>query len=413
MPIDPYDMTDGSSPVSGRSRYPYWLACLSGAFGLGLGTQIHFLVPLRARELGASFEVIGLIIGAGALVSALLSVTSGALIDRLGPRRAFILGTGATTVLSLTFVLPNSYWALLLLQPCLGLARNLGWVASQTYITSLGPVQQRSSLAGRFSFFTNVGQLGGPLMVGGVAQIYGFRWAFLVPAVYAACFTVVGIMLAETRGGRHATTRLSQGTGTRAALELIAIRGIQIALLLSFVRLWINLVYSTFLPVHLVETGFEPALVGTVMATSGFVGALVAPTAGRWTRRWSPQVAALVGLGCGGAALLVVPYVETAPFVYLVPILVGTGGGISLPLLLRIVTAAVPESKHGIALGLRGMVNQTAATAAPLAVGSLIAALGVGVGFLAGGLAAWAVLIAAILLHRVDARQATRAVSRP
>src|SRR5680860_1197176 len=237
-------MSSSTEGVDRRSARPLALAYASGAFGLAMTAQVTFLVPLRARELGASFDIIGLLIGSGALAAALSSVSCGAVIDRLGPKRTFILGAAGTAVLSLLFVLVTSYWWFFLLQPVLGIARNLGWVASQGYITSVGTPQERPKLAGRFSFFSSVGQMAGPVLVGGAAQLYGIR----------------------------------------SALEIIALRGIQVALLLTFARLWVGHIYSTFLPVYLVETGFEPGVVGTVMATSGLVAALMAPTTGFWTR---------------------------------------------------------------------------------------------------------------------------------
>jgi hypothetical protein len=55
-----------------------WLAFLIGAFGLAVTAQVNFLIPLRARELGAGFGLIGVIAGAGAAATALSSVPVGA-----------------------------------------------------------------------------------------------------------------------------------------------------------------------------------------------------------------------------------------------------------------------------------------------------------------------------------------------
>lgn len=384
------------------SRRLLWLACLSGGFGQAMTAQVAFLVPLRARELGADFGVIGLIIGAGGLAAALASVPSGAVIDRLGPRRAFVVGTTATGLLSLLYVLVTSFWWFFALQPLVGLARNLGWVASQSHITGIGTAQQRPTLTGRFSFFGSVGQMAGPVLVGGVAQLAGFRGAFLFSAGYALAFALLGLRLADTRGADHAGTRKSQGLGARSAVGLLAVRGMQVALVLSFARVWINRVYSAFLPVVLVESGLGPGVVGTVMATSGLVAAAVAPTAGFWLRWVSQRSAAVIGLGCGAAGLLLAPHATTVPIVYVVPALVGIGAGLSLPLLLGIVAGAAPDSRRGVALGLRGMVNQSAGTVAPVVIGPLIAALGLALGFTAGGLAAGVLLAAAGLLPASD-----------
>jgi DHA2 family methylenomycin A resistance protein-like MFS transporter len=397
-----------SNPVNqvGTQRR-LWAAYLSGAFGLAISAQGNFLVPLRARELGAGFDTIGLIIGAGALAPALFSIASGAVIDRIGPRRTFILGAAATVVVSLLFVFVTNYWWFLVLQPLAGVARNVAWVASQGYITSIGPASQRPALTGRFSFFSNVSTMVAPLLCGTAAQFVGFRWALLVPAVYAAVFLLIGWLLIEPRAERE-TPRVAQGTGLRAAVRLCALRGIQIALLLSFTRLWITLVHSSFMPLFLVDKGFDPGTVGLVSATSGFVAAALAPTVGFWTRRASPEAVTGASLACGALGVLLIPHLASMPFVFLPSALVGVGGGLSLPLLLGLVANAAPPGRRGVALGLRGMVNQTASSAAPVLVGPIIASVGIVAGFSTGGLAAAAMLLGTWMLHGSERRAGSR-----
>src|SRR5680860_1470088 len=79
--------------------------------------------------------------------------------------------------------------------------------------------------------------------------------------------------------------------------------------------------------------------------------------------------------------------------------------GLSLPLLISIVTTAAPAHKRGVALGLRDMVNQSAATIAPVVVGPLITALGMALGFTTGGVVGGALLVAARLTHTLDRRE--------
>lgn len=387
-----------TSATSRRSRRT-WLGYAIGGFGLSLTAQVNFVVALRARELGADFAMIGAIAGAGALAAALMSVTSGAVIDRLGPKRSFVLGAAVTAVVSVAFVLVTEPRWFLVLQPVHGVARNLGWIASQSYITSLASDAERARLTGRFSAVGNVGQMAGPLLVGSAAGIVGLRWALFVPAAYAAVFALAGTQLAETRRSDHHATRVRQGSGARSALSLLGARTMQVVLLLTFARLWTSHVFSVFFPVILVDGGVDPAITGTVMAVSGLTAALVAPTAGSWARATSPPLATLLGLACGAAGLFIAPHAVSIPWAYAVPVLVGIGSGLSLPLLLTIVATSVAPTRRGVALGLRGGVNQAAATAAPVVVGPLMTALGLTLGFTVGGVVAGTLLMVAGVLH--------------
>src|ERR1051325_6664373 len=102
------------------------LAYLAGSFGFGFQAMYQFLLPLRARELG------------GAVVPAVLSVTSGELADRFGSRNTYVAGAVVSTVCALLFVPLTSYWAMLPIQVVIGFARSTAWIASQSYVSHLG-----------------------------------------------------------------------------------------------------------------------------------------------------------------------------------------------------------------------------------------------------------------------------------
>ena len=59
----------------------YWLAYLTGGFGLALNAMMSFLLPLRAVDLGISIGLIGVLLGVKGAVEAMVSVPIGGLID--------------------------------------------------------------------------------------------------------------------------------------------------------------------------------------------------------------------------------------------------------------------------------------------------------------------------------------------
>lgn len=398
-PADPTDPIPPGTTTRDVTSAGLWLAYLSGAFGLAATAQINFLVPLRARELGATFEIIGLIVGAGAAVPAILSVPTGSAIDRLGHRRAFVIGTVATALLSAVGILVTNYWWFLLLQAVLGVARNLGWLASQAYITGVGSSARRQAAAARFAFFTSAGQMAAPVMMGAVAQLIGYRWAFLFLASYALLFSLVGMLLPTVPKEEPHIVPGTPPLGFRPAMDLLGNRSIQIVLLLSGLRLWITWVYTAFIPVYLVDHGLPPAMVGTVLATYGVLGALSTPTTEYWTRFARPITVAMIAMAVGSVGLVLAPHLITVPLVYVVPALIGISQGLSLPVILTAMGRAAPKGRRGLALGLRAMVNQTTAATGPVVVGALIAAVGVAAGFTIGGLFAGGLVLGAHLLH--------------
>ena len=224
----------------------HWSACLLGAYGLSVTVQVTFLVALRARELGAGFDVIGLIVGSGAAAAAASSIPAGAMVDRWGPHRSFVVGALATGVVSACFIAAPTLWVLALLQPLHGMCRNLAWVASQGVVTSLAGEEQRARLTGRFGMFSGLGSMAGPFIAGFAAASLGIRLAFVLPAAYSCVFALVALRSAAV-APRPATARgrKPQGAGFRGAAQLGRLAPVQVALMMTFARLWISYSFST------------------------------------------------------------------------------------------------------------------------------------------------------------------------
>jgi MFS family permease len=348
--------------------------------------MVNFLVPLRARELGASYDVIGVIVAASALVPAFFSVPLGTIVARLGSRRAFVAGCAVCATASFAFMGVTGYWWLLPVQLVLGTGRMTAWIASQSYVTNIGPPAERSKRTGRFGFFSNLGPMVSTLMVGGAAQLLGFQVAFSVIAVYCAAFAVLGVAMIELGDRREAVPGKRSGVGFRAALPLLRVPGVQTALSLTFVRILVERTWQSFVPVLLVAGGIPPAAASTVVFVKSVVSTVVAPLAGRLTRLASPATVLIIGLGIGAVGLAITTAATSMPWAYGPAMMVGLGTGLSLPLLLTILADSTSESDRPVALSMRASVNGTASTAAPALTGMLIAAAGTAAAF--GALAA-------------------------
>ncbi len=379
------------------------LAWLTGGFGLSVNAMMVFLLPLRAAELGASLSAVGLIVGAGSFVPLVLSMPVGALSDRVGPRRVFRLGTAGTAVGAVGMAAAGSWWMLLVLQLVVGPSRASGWVSSQSYITGMGKPADRARNASRFSFVTNISRMLGPLLVGLSASLVGFRASFLVVAAYAGLYTVVAAVLpdagrAERRAG---TTRVP-----RAVVDLLTRRGIQVALVLTFARLWLSVVFASFVPLYLVDRDISAAVAGTVLACAAAVGTLMTLATPWLVRSVTKELVTAAALGCGAAGLALIPVAGGPPWIYAAAALVGVGEGVSLPLLIAIVGGQASPEQRGLAIGLRVSANQAANSVAPVVVGAVVGVTGMAVGFPVAATAGVGFLALASAMHVVDSRSA-------
>jgi MFS family permease len=358
------------------SRSQLGLVYLSGSFGFGFQQMAAFLLPLRAHELNAPLDQIGLIVGAGAIVPALLSVWSGELADRFGARRTYIVGTLVAAVSGLLLFPVTNYWLLLPIQLVMGFARSTAWVASQTYVANIGTPEERAKHMGRLSFTTNGGTVVAPLLIGQVANMVGYQWSFAFMGGVTLLYTLMGLLMPEVRVPRT-TKQRGKGGGLEAAIELTRRRGMQVVLLLTFVRLWNGSGWRPFIPIFLREAGFDNTLISSVLAANSIVSTFTSLGANWLAKRSSNEVATAFALALGAIGTGLSPFVAFVPAVYLPALLIGTGVGVSLPLLMATVSSEVPADQRGIALGMRMSMNQAAGTLAPVSVGAVAEPFGI------------------------------------
>ena len=386
-----------------------FIAYASGAYGFSFATTMAYLVPLRALELGASPAFIGLILTAAAAVSAFTSISAGDLANRIGPRQSYILGTLISAVIALFFALTTNLWVMLALQLVLGPARTLAWISSQTYITGIGTAQQRTSIAAKFSFSTQVGVMTAPIIAGVAASTLGYQASFLFAAGLAATFTVMGIIIPNIRSKSASGLQKQASTGGfREALELVRLRGIQVALLLTSIRVWTTSGWNSFVVILLVQKGVSETLAGTVVSSWAIVAMISTISAGWVVRLGSKEIITAFTLGLGALGVAITPHVAFFPLMYLPALLIGIGQGLSLPLLLAMMGDWAPADKRGVALGIRVSVNQSAASLSPFSMGNLINLSGNSAGFGFSGIFMGIVLATATLLHIGHRRQIVR-----
>jgi MFS family permease len=370
------------------------LAYSTGAYGLSINAITFFLVPLRAAELGAGIGVIGLLVGTKALVETLTSVPLGAFMDRTGPRMALLLGTSGTALVALGYLFTNSVAVLFLMQVILGLARPLGWVGGQSYAAGMRGGKDAKYDTGRFSFAANVGQIIAPLVAGIVADHYGARMGFLVIVAWGLVFFVVSALLPDR--GRHAGGGGS-GAGFGAAWGLMKSPKVQAVMFLTFSRLWIPAVWSSFYPLYLVTSGTSETVAGIVVSAMALAAAITSPFTGRIASHGAPVVVTALSLLVSCVGVAISPIVDTGFWPLLAAALVGFGQGVSLPMLITLMSEAAPKEQRSLALSLRAGVNQASSTVAPVVIGPLMAVAGamlgfpvaavIGVGFLAAAVA--------------------------
>ncbi|WP_347350792.1 MFS transporter [Intrasporangium sp.] len=175
------------------------------AFGL-----VSFALPLYAHHLGMSLAAIGLLLSTNAAVAVVLKPVMGALIDRVGVRRAHVVAVLLRTVVLVALVVATSPVHLFLARSLHGVSIAMRDPASATVLAALGGKQ---AVARRFAWFQTVKSVtssGGQFLSGIVLTLAtgDHRVVFAIAAVLSGLPLLV--VLVGLRGALVDGLRLPQ-----------------------------------------------------------------------------------------------------------------------------------------------------------------------------------------------------------
>ena len=158
---------------------------MATAFVDMLGFAMVFpLLPFYATDLGASPQVIGILISSFSIAQLASAPLWGRLSDRLGRRPVLLIGLASAGVAFIVFGLAQSVWVLLLSRTVQGLGGGTTGVV-QAYIGDSTDMRQRARGLGWISAATSAGVMIGPA-IGSAAAHFGRAAPGFVAA--ALCF---------------------------------------------------------------------------------------------------------------------------------------------------------------------------------------------------------------------------------
>ncbi len=331
---------------------------------------------LFALQLGASEATVGLLMALFAALPMLLSVWSGRLIDRTGPRRPLLAGLAALTLANVApFVVPRL--EMLYLSSTLG---GTGFLLVHIAMNSVfgahgGPAQRAVNFSWLALAFSVSGSLG-PIVAGLAIDYLGYARAF--PAL--AFFPLLAFVLVALR--RTPLPRPDhKGRQPGGVLELLRIRPLRDTFVISGLLAMGWDLYAFLIPLYGARLNLSASSIGSIMATfalATFVVRLFMPVAVRRLRRIHIILAALC---VTGACYVMFPFVASIPLLMGLSFLLGLGLGCAQPVIMSQLYEASPPGRQGEAVGVRTFMLNGSHTFIPLASGALSAVAGMGPAF--------------------------------
>ena len=331
---------------------------------------------LFALQLGASEATVGVLMALFAALPMLLSIASGRLIDRTGPRRPLVVAFAVLACGALLPFLFPALPALYLSSTLLGTSFMLVHIAMNSVIGAYDTARRALNFSWLALGFSISGSLG-PIVAGFAIDTFGHARAFGL----LAAFPVVALaLLWLRRRPLPRPERLASPAGGRV-LDLLGRPGLRNTFIVSGVLAMGWDLYAFLMPLYGARLDFPAATIGTIMATfalATFVVRLVMPVLVRRLKAWQVIVTAM---GVAGLSYLLFPLVASVPLLMALSFLLGIGLGCAQPVIMSLLYEASPPGRQGEAVGVRTTMLNASHTFIPLASGSLSATAGIAPAF--------------------------------
>lgn len=212
---------------------------VAAALGSGVafldGSVVNVALPAIGRDVGGGFSVLQWVLDGYLLSLSALLLLGGALGDRYGRRRVFLVGLTMFTVASLGCGLAPTGSVLILARLLQGIGGALLIPGSLALIDASVQQQDRGRAIGTWAGLSGVASALGPFLGGWLVDAASWRWVFFINVPLAAAAMVVTVRHVPESRDTSATGRLDLAGAGSVTLGL---GGIIFALIEAPVRGW-------------------------------------------------------------------------------------------------------------------------------------------------------------------------------
>lgn len=337
-----------------------------------------------AKEMGASYKVIGLIAGAYGFSQTILRIPLGILSDKLHNRKIFILIGLFSAIASalLIYVFPSPI--------TLFVGRLLAGIASATWVNftvlflSYFKPSESAKAIGVATSNSKIGQLFAMFIGGFISIKYGIRNIFLMSIIFGLIAFVLGFFIAEDN-----TSPLNEKQKTPGSILTVIKdkRILQLSLLGSLVQF---ISYST-------SFGFTPLIANNVGANNLQLSYLsVAYTLPQilfsiisgtiLVKKLGVKNTLLLGFGMTTLTCFITPFAPNLMVLYIMQFASGVGNAITFPLLMSMVIKDVDSDLMTTTMGFYQAAYGFGMILGPIILGSVGDIFGLTFGFIVIGL---------------------------
>ena len=369
-----------------------WGTYATGLTANSVTMMLKVVVPLWALHLNMSPTMIGVAIGAAAVLPLILAIHGGVLMDRLGTRRVTLCFAFLTTVLVPLYPAMPLVGAVVILQMLTGLTTNMSWIGAQTLICQF--TKGDTAAIGRFSFWSRIGLLGAPVLIGAIWDLFGAEGAFWFIGACGGLILAALFLMGDPQTEPEPVERPRLGAGALAprlsdyvkAFSLIGIPAVAFIVAATFLRISSSGIQTSFYVVYLDGIGLTGTLIGVLIAASEFAGSFGALLAGPMVKIMRPHWVLLLFAAASIFFISITPLLGgILVLLFIASALRGGAQGLSQPVMFSILSRAVGADEQGMSIGLRTTANRLATMIVPVIMGAIADTIGLEESFIIVG----------------------------
>jgi MFS family permease len=328
--------------------------------GTGIGSLLPVL-PLYLRDRGASYAMVGVIVGAALVAQALGQWPAGLLAERFGQREMMVAGLTIAGLASVAFVMPMPVEWLVVLRFVQGIGFAAATPAELAAIAEVVPPAQLGRAYAWVSGAQQMGFIGGPA-IGGLLAASGRSTVFIVTGV--ALFAAAIVVAVTVRRSVHAAAgpRLSLQLFGRSraggAVRAVALLSVGLGLLIG--------IYDVIWSLYMRSLGASDPLIGASFTLFALPLLIATPFAGWGSDRFDRRWLAVGSIIAGSLIAPIYPLITSIAIVFVVGVFEGAAWAFTTPAMNSFLMDAVPDHRAEA----QGVVGT--AMSAAMAVGSFI-----------------------------------------
>jgi len=384
----PADSDDDSAFNPASFVLPFYLP--SGLAFLGVGMAIP-LLALYARHLGTSDAGAAFIVGLVGFGSLAFNIPAGQLIAIHGLRKVLILSTGIEAMFALGAALSPSSWFLGIMAIGMGMMQTTFFVARLSFSAISIPAAHRGTALALIGGENRLGYLLGPIAGGFIAQVFGYRFAFVAYALLMVC-TWVAVFLWAPKDAKpprpEAWTPGQSISIVRSNARVFATAGSAIVILQLM-----RTARQALIPLVANSLGLSVSRIGMVIGLMFFVEIILVYPAGILMDRWGRKAAGVPCLLFLALGLLLLPFVHSLPMMLVAVIVAGIGNGIGSGINMTLSTDFAPSINPGRFISVWRFIVDLGTMSGPFLVGAITGAFSLsgaslivaGIGFAGAG----------------------------